>query len=124
MGADLLLDDGSDVVFIVAGDFNARPESTATVPALVYPKLKTSLLGLRSVYNDDILESGELTGGDFGLASEGVYSTWKARWDADAEEERVSKVTAEPCTLSSLISPSTVLTTSSTPRARCGALFG
>ena len=128
-GADLLLDEGSDVVFIIAGDLNARPESTETVPALAYPLIKAGSLGLRSVYNDDIVEYVGMGGGSrpFGLTTEGVYSTWKARWEADAEQERVSKV---DCFLPitsiiglALTCPSTASTTSSTPLIPCGALY-
>ena len=94
VGEDLLAEGTADVAFMLAGDLNARPDNTETVPALTYARIKSSSLGLRSVYNDDLGEVIGAAGISGGLKEEGVYTTWKARWDPDTGEEKVSKVPA------------------------------
>lgn len=62
---------------ILSGDFNAIPEAITYEP-LTYRAVKTHILGLRSVYNEDVAFSG------MKMSSKDFYTTWKSRkYDKD-----------------------------------------
>jgi hypothetical protein len=105
---NILLTEGVSAAVVLTGDMNAKPDDGCKedYPALTYRSIKAHPLGLISVYNDHVLASdrGDASGTSgtnleydtatfrfyevpftkdrsrvIGLATEGIYTTWKAR---------------------------------------------
>ena len=67
---------------LLSGSFNAVPESYGGYSPLTYRALKSHSLGLRSVYNEDLLNlpaDSTISGGD-------IYTTWKIKAKPGGEE--------------------------------------
>jgi len=67
---------------ILTGDFNAIPEVSGYQP-LTYRAVKSHKLGLRSIYNEDVIPSS--------LSSKELYTTWKFRTRKEKNEEVVKR---------------------------------